>query len=240
MIRLPARGWWRRRPTSGPDSRRGRTGTARGRWPAHGCLIGAVGAGSATVAGHDWGGGLAWLLAVHHPERVQRLVVLNAPHPIRFLTGLHSPRQLRRSWYILAFQAPWLPERLVAARDFGRCVGPWVASRPGRAPSPPRTSTAMWPRPPSPVPCGPPSTTTGPPSGPTPGPGPRLASGGRPDPGHLGRPGPLPGSGAGRAGPGLGPGGAGRADPQASHWVQADAPERVNQLMVDFLQPIGG
>jgi epoxide hydrolase 4 len=113
-----------------------------------------VGAGSATVAGHDWGGGLAWLLAVHHPERVQRLVVLNAPHPIRFLTGLHSPRQLRRSWYILAFQAPWLPERLVAARDFGRCVGPWVASRPGRAPSPPRTSTAMWPRPPSPVPAG--------------------------------------------------------------------------------------
>jgi hypothetical protein len=75
---------------------------------------------------------------------------------------------------------------------------------------------------------------------PTPWPRPRLASGGRPDPGHLGRPGPLPGSGAGRAGPGLGPGGAGRADPQASHWVQADTPERVNQLMVAFLQPIGG
>src|SRR5829696_7308288 len=81
-------------------------------------LIVALGAGSATVAGHDWGGGLAWLLAMHHPERVQRLVILNAPHPIRFLTGLRSPRQLRRSWYILAFQLPWLPERLLAARDF--------------------------------------------------------------------------------------------------------------------------
>src|SRR5262245_23565105 len=81
-------------------------------------LIVAVGAGSAVVAGHDWGGGLAWLLAMQHPERVERLVVLNAPHPIRFLKGLRSPRQLRRSWYILAFQAPWLPERLVAARDF--------------------------------------------------------------------------------------------------------------------------
>jgi len=45
-------------------------------------------------------------------------VVLNAPHPIRFLKGLGSPRQLRRSWYMLAFQLPWLPERLVAARDF--------------------------------------------------------------------------------------------------------------------------
>src|SRR5215212_3486762 len=131
-------------------------------------LIAALGADSATVAGHDWGGGLAWLLAMHHPERVQRLVVLNAPHPIRFLKGLRSPRQLRRSWYMLAFQLPWLPERLVAASDFRALRrGPWAANRPGRAPSPPRTSTATSPRPPSPAPCGPPSTTTGPPSAPT-------------------------------------------------------------------------
>ena len=81
-------------------------------------LVVALGAGSAAVAGHDWGGGLAWLLAMQHPERIERLVILNAPHPIRFLKGLHSPRQLRRSWYMLAFQAPWLPERLMAARDF--------------------------------------------------------------------------------------------------------------------------
>ena len=130
-------------------------------------LIMALGAGSAAVAGHDWGGALAWLLAMQDPERVQRLVVLNAPHPVRFLKGLGSPRQLRRSWYILAFQLPWLPERLVAARDSRRCAGPWVASRPGRAPSPPRTSTATSPPPPSPVPWVPPSTTTGPPSAPT-------------------------------------------------------------------------
>jgi pimeloyl-ACP methyl ester carboxylesterase len=81
-------------------------------------LIVALGAGSAAVAGHDWGGGLAWLLAMQHPKRVERLVLLNAPHRVRFLKGLRSPRQLRRSWYILAFQLPWLPERLVAARDF--------------------------------------------------------------------------------------------------------------------------
>jgi epoxide hydrolase 4 len=81
-------------------------------------LIETLGAGSAAVAGHDWGGGLAWLLAMQHPERVQCLVLLNAPHPVRFLNGLRSPRQLRRSWYILAFQLPWLPERLIAARDF--------------------------------------------------------------------------------------------------------------------------
>jgi epoxide hydrolase 4 len=81
-------------------------------------LVVALGARSAAVAGHDWGGGLAWLLAIQHPERIERLVVLNAPHPIRLLKSLRSPRQLRRSWYMLAFQAPWLPERLMAARDF--------------------------------------------------------------------------------------------------------------------------
>ena len=80
-------------------------------------LIMALGAGSAAVAGHDWGGGLAWLLAMQHPQRVERLVLLNAPHPVRFLKGLRSLRQLRRSWYILAFQLPWLPERLLRARD---------------------------------------------------------------------------------------------------------------------------
>jgi pimeloyl-ACP methyl ester carboxylesterase len=81
-------------------------------------LIVALGASSASVAGHDWGGAVAWLLAIQHPQRIQRLVVLNAPHPIRFVRGLRSPRQLRRSWYILAFQLPWLPERLARARDF--------------------------------------------------------------------------------------------------------------------------
>jgi pimeloyl-ACP methyl ester carboxylesterase len=119
-------------------------------------LIVALGAGSAAVAGHDWGGGLAWLLAMQHPKRVERLVLLNAPHPVRFLKGLRSPRQLRRSWYILAFQLPWLPERLVAARDFQALR--WIR---------PKTSTATSPRPPSQAPCAPPSTTTGPPSAPT-------------------------------------------------------------------------
>ena len=99
-------------------------------------LIVALGADSAAVAGHDWGGGLAWLLAMQHPERVQRLVVLNAPHPIRFLKGLGSPRQLRRSWYILTFQLPWLPERLVAARDFQALRGAL-----GRQPTRPGAST---------------------------------------------------------------------------------------------------
>jgi pimeloyl-ACP methyl ester carboxylesterase len=129
-------------------------------------LIVGLGAASAAVAGHDWGGGLAWLLAMH-PDRIQRLVVLNALHPIRFLKGLGSPRQLQRSGYMLAFQLPWLPERLWRPGTSRRCAGPCATSRPGRAPSPPKTSTATSPRPPSPVPWVPQSTTTGPPSAPT-------------------------------------------------------------------------
>jgi epoxide hydrolase 4 len=127
-------------------------------------LILALGADSATVAGHDWGGGLAWLLAMHHPERVQRLVVLNAPHPIRFLTGLRNPRQLRRSWDILAFQAPWLPERLLAARAFQA-----LRRALGRQPTRPGAFTAQdidryVAAAAQPGACAPPSTTTGPPS----------------------------------------------------------------------------
>jgi pimeloyl-ACP methyl ester carboxylesterase len=45
-------------------------------------------------------------------------VILNAPHPARFITGLRSWRQLRKSWYIFFFQLPWLPEAGMRARRF--------------------------------------------------------------------------------------------------------------------------
>jgi epoxide hydrolase 4 len=130
-------------------------------------LVVALGARSAAVAGHDWGGGLAWLLAIQHPERIERLVVLNAPHPIRLLKSLRSPRQLRRSWYMLAFQAPWLPERLMAARDF-QALRRALRQQPTR----PGAFTAQdidryVAAPPNQAPCAPPSTTIGPPSEPT-------------------------------------------------------------------------
>jgi pimeloyl-ACP methyl ester carboxylesterase/2-polyprenyl-6-methoxyphenol hydroxylase-like FAD-dependent oxidoreductase len=73
-------------------------------------LIRRCGAERAVVCGHDWGGGVAWAVAMRYPELVERLVVINAPHPARFLRALRTPRQLRKSWYMFFFQVPWLPE----------------------------------------------------------------------------------------------------------------------------------
>jgi epoxide hydrolase 4 len=73
----------------------------------------------AHVAGHDWGAAVAWVLAMRHPEAVERLAILNVPHPRRMLEALRRPgRQLLRSWYMFFFQLPWLPERAVAAGDW--------------------------------------------------------------------------------------------------------------------------
>jgi pimeloyl-ACP methyl ester carboxylesterase len=83
-------------------------------------VIHAFGAERAHIVGHDWGGAVAWTLAMKHPEVVDRLVVLNCPHPAVMAKALRSNwAQIRRSWYIFAFQIPWLPERMLL-REGGR------------------------------------------------------------------------------------------------------------------------
>jgi pimeloyl-ACP methyl ester carboxylesterase len=81
-------------------------------------LIGTLGEERAVVVGHDWGGIVAWAVAMLHPERVERLVILNVPHPERFSRGLRTPRQLLKSSYAFFFQIPWLPEKVLRAGDF--------------------------------------------------------------------------------------------------------------------------
>lgn len=80
-------------------------------------LIAERGAQRAMVAGHDWGGAVAWTLAMADPEVVERLAILNMPHPRRMMEALRGPRQLLRSWYVFLFQLPRLPERLLEARE---------------------------------------------------------------------------------------------------------------------------
>jgi epoxide hydrolase 4 len=82
--------------------------------------------GKAQVVGHDWGGVVAWRLAAKHPELVNRLVVLNAPHPAAYLRVVkRNTIQWLRSWYVLFFQLPWLPERVIQSRDFAMLERAW-------------------------------------------------------------------------------------------------------------------
>ncbi len=81
-------------------------------------LVRALGRERAHIVGHDWGGGIAWALAIEQGDVCERLAVLNCPHPAVFRRALQTnPRQMLRSWYILFFQLPWLPEHLLAAGD---------------------------------------------------------------------------------------------------------------------------
>jgi pimeloyl-ACP methyl ester carboxylesterase len=86
-------------------------------------LIEQLGYSRAHVVGHDWGGAIAWRFAQQFPNFIDRLALLSAPHPQRFAKDLLSNLdQLRRSWYVLAFQVPNLPEWLIQLnlREFVR------------------------------------------------------------------------------------------------------------------------
>lgn len=72
--------------------------------------------GRAHVVGHDWGAVVAWRLAARHPERVRTLTALSVPPTAAYVRSLVSTRQVLASWYFAAFQIPWLPEWLLAAR----------------------------------------------------------------------------------------------------------------------------
>ena len=70
------------------------------------------------LVAHDWGGAIAWNFVYTYPEMVEKLIVLNIPHPAKFAQGLKTPEQLLKSWYIFAFQLPWLPEFLFQLNDY--------------------------------------------------------------------------------------------------------------------------
>ncbi len=78
-----------------------------------------LGDGPVTVIGHDWGGVVAWQLAMHHSESLRSLIVLNAPHPAAYYRELKRlSSQWLRSWYAMLFQIPWLPEATLSACHF--------------------------------------------------------------------------------------------------------------------------
>lgn len=97
-------------------------------------LIDRLGYVKAHVVGHDWGGAIAWHLAQKFPQYLNRLAILNAPHPQRFFQEIAGNLdQVLRSWYIFAFQIPGIPEWLIQQnlKDFVKAAFQGQAVRKG-------------------------------------------------------------------------------------------------------------
>lgn len=65
---------------------------------------------------------VAWGLAAAHPDKVRTLTALSVPHPWGFLTSMVTSSQALKSWYMFAFQLPWLPEKLLTASRAGEML----------------------------------------------------------------------------------------------------------------------
>jgi pimeloyl-ACP methyl ester carboxylesterase len=199
-------------------------------------LIEASGHAKATLVGHDWGGIVAWWTTLRHQERVERLAVLNAPHPVAFRRYLlRHPAQLLRSWYAFYFQLPWLPEASLRRANWQALARTLrTTSRPGafpdgdldqyrRAWSEPGAITAMiqWYRAalrhPSPTPSDPRVHV------------PTLVLWGVRD-AAINR-------GAAEVSRALCDDGRLEWFEEATHWLHREEPERVNRLLLDFLGP---
>lgn len=61
---------------------------------------------------------IAWSFAYAYPEMLEKLIILNLPHPAKFAAGLLTLQQLLRSWYIFFFQLPFLPELFIKSKNY--------------------------------------------------------------------------------------------------------------------------
>ncbi len=85
-------------------------------------LIDAARPRSTLLVAHDWGAIIAWYFAMRRVRPLERLVIMNVPHPGVMDRALRSWRQLARSWYVFLFQIPRLPEAALRARNY-RAIG---------------------------------------------------------------------------------------------------------------------
>jgi epoxide hydrolase 4 len=94
-----------------------------------GAVIKAEGRSSAVIVGHDWGGAVAWTLAMTHPEWIQALVILNLPHPSGIQREIkNNPEQRKNSQYAFNFQKPGAEKTLSSEK-----LAAWVKDDTARA-----------------------------------------------------------------------------------------------------------
>lgn len=79
-------------------------------------LADAAGAERFHVVGHDWGGGVAWELAANHAERVRTVTSMATPHPMAMVKAMTRSTQLFKSYYMVMFQLPAVPESAFTGR----------------------------------------------------------------------------------------------------------------------------
>ena len=96
-------------------------------------LMDAAGREKVVLIGHDWGAAIAWWIAATHPNRVTRMAVINVPHGTVMLKYLrYNIQQILRSWYFFFFQLPWLPEAIARMQNWRlACRALVKSSRPG-------------------------------------------------------------------------------------------------------------
>lgn len=71
------------------------------------------------LVGHDWGAVVAWTVALNHPDRLKKLVILNVPHPdVMTDFVLHNSEQRKKSWYVFFFQIPLFVEWILGRNNF--------------------------------------------------------------------------------------------------------------------------
>jgi pimeloyl-ACP methyl ester carboxylesterase len=66
------------------------------------------------LAGHDWGSAVAWAVAAHHPDSLRSLTAVSVAHPGAFAKSMLSSSQILKSYYMLLFQLPFVPERMLS------------------------------------------------------------------------------------------------------------------------------
>src|SRR5262249_28516382 len=82
------------------------------------------------VVGHDWGAAVAWRMAELDPDRLRRMVAINAPHAALWLSAMREdPAQRRKSAYVRFFRLPWLPELLLKRGRHGVLARAFASSR---------------------------------------------------------------------------------------------------------------
>ncbi|HAU22270.1 MAG TPA: epoxide hydrolase [Erythrobacter sp.] len=86
-------------------------------------LIDASGAKEVTLIAHDWGAVVAWNFAILKLRPLTRLIIMNVPHPMVGRREIKRWEQFRKSWYIFFFQLPWLPEMLLGKGGHGKAIG---------------------------------------------------------------------------------------------------------------------